>query len=103
MTQAQRIAVWVGATLFGVACLGLGIYMAQIGLEKADQVSGILGMIIGLAGLVASVWSMINARNAIRPPGQSQLPRLHQSQRSGDNSKNYQSGGNMNIGDNNKF
>ncbi|WP_326705383.1 hypothetical protein [Streptomyces cyaneofuscatus] len=103
MTRSQRIAAWVLATLFGLISLGLGIYLAKIGLEKANQLSGILGLFIALAGLAIAIWSALNARTAIQSPRQGRSGGVHQSQRSGDNSKNIQAGGDINFGDSNRF
>ncbi|MGA5442726.1 hypothetical protein ACPCKW_24850 [Streptomyces griseoincarnatus] len=103
MTRSQRIAIWALATSFGLACLGLGIYLAKIGLEKANQVSGIVGLFVALAGLAISVWGAINTRTAMQSPNRSGGEPLRQSQRSGDNSKNIQAGGDINFGDSNRF
>jgi hypothetical protein len=57
-----RVLAWVGGAVAVAAAVVLGVYFAVEGLGKADKVAGVAGTFIGLAGLVASVYGIFQAR-----------------------------------------
>ncbi|MEV5283599.1 hypothetical protein [Streptomyces sp. NPDC052811] len=99
MTSQSKAWLWGTAVLAGLAMIGLGAYFVHVGLDKSNTISGILGLFVSIAGLAISVFSTIQGRAAL-PASRGQI---RMSQQSGNNSTNIQSGGNMQIGDNNKF
>jgi hypothetical protein len=96
----SRAWLWGSAVLAGLAMIGLGVYFVHVGLDKSNTVSGILGLFISIAGLAISAVSVTQGRASLQTTGQGQI---QMSQQSGSNSTNIQSGGDMQIGDNNKF
>ena len=57
-----RVLAWAGGAVAVAAAVGLGVYFAVAGLDKADKLASVASMFIGLAGLVASVYGMLQAR-----------------------------------------
>ena len=53
---------WAGGAVTVAVAAGLGVYFAVAGLDKADKLASVAGAFIGLAGLVASVYGMVQAR-----------------------------------------
>lgn len=51
-----------------VALVGLGVYFARIGLERADKIVAVLGGLAGLAGLGVAVVGILLARSDTAPP-----------------------------------
>ncbi|MET8896895.1 MULTISPECIES: hypothetical protein [Streptomyces] len=76
-----------------MAIVGISIYL---GLEKASMLGGVIGSLVGLAGAAIGIHQLISG-------GGSSRNHATQTQRSGNNSINLQSGNDINIGDNNKF
>ncbi|MFJ9261085.1 hypothetical protein ACIRP4_12570 [Streptomyces bacillaris] len=92
MTHTQSRILWGTTAMIGLFLIGASIYL---GLEKADMLSSILSGLFGLVSSATGIYQMINPNSTVRPPSQSQ--------RSGNNSINIQSGQDLNIGNNNKF
>jgi hypothetical protein len=57
-----RVLAWAGGAVTVAAAAGLGVYFAVAGLDKADKLASVAGAFIGLAGLVASVYGVVQAR-----------------------------------------
>ncbi|MCD2465078.1 hypothetical protein MBT42_16080 [Streptomyces sp. MBT42] len=95
MTQTQRSVLWGSTIAAGLLLIGLAAYL---GLERADKVSSIISAAFGIAGFSLGIYQIFRNQAS---PGTPQTP--NQTQRSGDNSTNIQSGGNLTIGDNNKI
>jgi hypothetical protein len=51
----MRALIWGGVLAFGLTLLGLSIYFIRIGLDRADKVSIVLSVFVGLIGLTAMV------------------------------------------------
>lgn len=100
MTSQSKAWLWGTAVLAGLVMIGLGVHFVHVGLDKSNTISGILGLFVSIAGLAISIFSTIQGRAALRPASQGQI---RMSQQSGNNSTNIQSGGDMQIGDSNKF
>ncbi|MFG2354285.1 hypothetical protein [Streptomyces sp. NPDC048521] len=100
MTPQRRMWLWGLAAVTGLAMLALGIYFARLGLERANALSGILGLFIGIIGLALSLYSTLQVRSSTQstPPQQTRM-----SQQSGSNSTNVQAAGDITIGNNNKL
>ncbi|MCF3137050.1 hypothetical protein [Streptomyces olivochromogenes] len=96
----RRTWLWIMAVVGGLVTLGLGVYFIKVGLDQANQVAGILGLFVSIAGLLLSAYSVIQVSSAARV-GNSGATRMTQS--SGSNSTNIQSTGDITIGDNNKM
>ncbi|MFW3474573.1 hypothetical protein ACN24M_25235 [Streptomyces microflavus] len=92
MTHTQSRILWGTTAMIGLALIGASIYL---GLEKSDMLSSILSGLFGLISSAIGIYQIINSNSTIRPPSQSQT--------SGNNSINIQSGQDLNIGNNNKF
>lgn len=60
--MSSRVAKWGGCALALTAAIGLGIYLSQVGLDKADQLSSVLGMFAGLAGLGLAIAGFVTGR-----------------------------------------
>lgn len=90
--------LWVLAAACGLISVGLGIYFIKVGLDRANEISGTLGLFVAIAGLVASICSIVQAnstRHGVR------AGHVRMAQNSGSNSINIQSAGDVNIGDSN--
>ncbi|MDX2727700.1 hypothetical protein [Streptomyces sp. PA03-2a] len=98
MTPQRRMWLWILAAACGLISVGLGIYFIKIGINRASEVSGILGLFVAIFGLALSVYSILQA-NGTRSGNRAGSVRMTQS--SGNNSTNIQSAGDVNIGDNN--
>ncbi len=104
MTRVQRMLLWGGLITTGVGLLVLGIYFFHMGLEQSSQISGIIGAFTGILGIAISAWGVALARGAANPPSaRPQGSNIRQSQQSGNNSTNIQSGGDLTIGDRNEI
>ncbi|WP_030453258.1 hypothetical protein [Herbidospora cretacea] len=57
-----RWLVWIGAAIAVAALAGLGFYMARVGLEKADQLASVLGLVVAVTGLGIIVYGLVAAR-----------------------------------------
>ena len=68
-----RILAWAGGTVAAVAAIGMGIYFAEVGLNKATDVATVAGLFIALAGLVVAVYGM-RAGKAAPVPGSTAEP-----------------------------
>ncbi|MFJ7203271.1 hypothetical protein ACIQWR_07030 [Streptomyces sp. NPDC098789] len=91
MTRRQQV-LWGSVVALGLALLGLAAFL---GLDRADKVFSIFSGLAGLIGIGIGIHQL--------QPNRSRQPVPHQVQRAGDNSTNIQSGGDITIGNNNKF
>jgi hypothetical protein len=62
MAGTRHVVAWAAALAFGLATLGLGIYLIQLGLTEALAVATVVGAFTGLIGLGVSVFGLIAAR-----------------------------------------
>lgn len=53
MTPQRRRWIWGGRFLAAVLLVGIGIWMAVVGLDKANTIGGAIGLLVGIAALVA--------------------------------------------------
>ncbi|HSV67565.1 MAG TPA: hypothetical protein VLJ59_16880 [Mycobacteriales bacterium] len=67
MSRGQKIAAWSTPLITGVILVGLGVYFARIGLDRANKVVTVLGGLGGLAGLGIAVLGVILARSSSSP------------------------------------
>lgn len=81
--------------------IALGAYFVHVGLDRSNMISGVVGLFVSIAGLIASIISLIQARASVQPMSPRGTVRM--SQQSGTNSTNIQAGGDMTIGDNSKL
>ncbi|MCX5214787.1 hypothetical protein OG689_36960 [Kitasatospora sp. NBC_00240] len=58
MTAQYRAVAWAGATLGALAAVGLAVYVMVGDLGTADRVASVLGAVVGLAALAASLYSL---------------------------------------------
>lgn len=100
MTRGNRIAAWCGTSLSGLTIVGLTVYYVIAGLDRADKVASIISSLIGILGIWIAIYAAFKA-NAVARNGMA--TGVRQSQRSGNESINLQAGGDMQIGDKNKF
>lgn len=56
------VLAWAGGAVTVAAAAGLSVYFAVAGLDKADKLASVASAFIGLAGLVASVYGIFQAR-----------------------------------------
>ncbi|WP_051760050.1 hypothetical protein [Herbidospora cretacea] len=61
--------VWIGAAVAVAALAGLGFYVARVGLEQADQLASVLGLVVAAAGLGITVSGLVAARRRGRRRG----------------------------------
>jgi hypothetical protein len=64
MALARRVAVFAGVLAAGAALVVLGVIFVTVGLNKASEISGIIGAVVGVAGLGLSAWGIVLARRA---------------------------------------
>ncbi len=57
-----RILKWVAGVVAVAAAIGMGIYLAIVGLNEASQLATVAGAFISLAGLALAVYGIIAAR-----------------------------------------
>jgi hypothetical protein len=98
MTLSARTR-WLLVASTGAVVAAVGSYFLRVGLDRSNQVSGIIGAFVGIIGLSLSVYSIIQSRRSSGQP----RPTIRMSQRSGNNSTNIQAGGDLRIGDRNKI
>ncbi|MBW3357752.1 MULTISPECIES: hypothetical protein [Streptomyces] len=92
MTRTQSRILWGATATIGLLLIGASIYL---GLEKADKLSSILSGFFGLISSAIGIYQIVAGAPSNRPPAQSQT--------SGNNSVNIQSGQDLHIGNGNKF
>jgi hypothetical protein len=66
----RKTASWSTTVVTAIALVGLGVYFARIGLERADKIVAVLGGLAGLAGLGVAVVGIILARSDTTPPAE---------------------------------
>jgi hypothetical protein len=66
-----RVLAWTGGAVAVAAAVGLVAYVAVAGLDQANKLAGVAGVLIGLAGLLLSAYGMVLDRRAepVGPPG----------------------------------
>ncbi|MDQ0370848.1 hypothetical protein [Catenuloplanes indicus] len=57
-SRTRRLAIAGGLTLATLLTAGLGLLLSRLGLERADQLSSVLAMFIGLLALGAAVFAL---------------------------------------------
>ncbi|MEV4456180.1 hypothetical protein [Microbispora sp. NPDC049633] len=55
--------VWGGAGVAVAALAALGVYLSQVGLDKADKLASVIGLFVALAGLGVAVYALIAERS----------------------------------------
>lgn len=60
----NRALVWGGAVVTVLALVGLAIYLAEIGLGKADELSSVIGVFVAVVGLVTSGYGLVRGRRS---------------------------------------
>lgn len=93
VTSSQRRALWTTTTGLGLALVAISIYL---GLERASMLGGVIGSLVGIMGAAIGI-------HQLRSAGGSSGGHATQTQRSGNNSINMQSGNDINLGDNNRL
>jgi hypothetical protein len=74
VTRWQRVVVWTGAVILGVAVAALGAYFTVIGLDKADKLGSAVGAVVGLAGLGVTGYGIaLTVRSSRRDRATSQV------------------------------
>ncbi|GLW20023.1 hypothetical protein DI270_013920 [Microbispora triticiradicis] len=58
------VPVWGGAGVAVVALAGLGVYLSQVGLDKADKLASVVGLFVGLAGLGVAAYGLVAERGS---------------------------------------
>ncbi|WP_182884718.1 hypothetical protein [Microbispora sp. H10885] len=58
------VPVWGGAGVAVAALAGLGVYLSQVGLDKADKLASVAGLFVGLAGLGVAVYGLVAERGS---------------------------------------
>lgn len=53
----------IGIMSGGAALLGLGAFFVRVGLERADQLSSVIGVFVGIIGLVLAAYGVVGVRN----------------------------------------
>jgi high-affinity Fe2+/Pb2+ permease len=60
----RQVPVWGGVIVAVVALTWLGVYLAQVGLEKADKLASVIGLFIAAVGLGVTVYGLIASRES---------------------------------------
>ncbi|WP_182902266.1 hypothetical protein [Microbispora sp. H10830] len=56
--------VWGGAGVAVAALAALGVYLSQVGLDKADKLASVIGLFVALAGLGTAVYGLVAERKS---------------------------------------
>jgi hypothetical protein len=59
---SRRVAVFAGVLLAGAALVVLGVVFVAVGLNRASEISGVIGAVVGVAGLGLSAYGIVLAR-----------------------------------------
>jgi hypothetical protein len=62
MAVSRRVGVLAVVFLAGAALVALGVVFVVVGLNKANEISGVIGGLTGLVGLGLSVYGIVLAR-----------------------------------------
>lgn len=73
MALSRRVAVFAGVLLAGAALVVLGVVFVAVGLNKASEISGVIGAVVGVAGLSLSVYGIVLARRPTQMGAGSQV------------------------------
>ncbi|MFF5261226.1 hypothetical protein ACFY4C_19980 [Actinomadura viridis] len=63
-----RVLAWAGGAVAVAAVVAVAVYLASVGLDKADKWASVGGLFIGLAGLSIAINGAVRARRAPEPP-----------------------------------
>ncbi len=74
--MAGRVLVWGGVVAAAAALVGLGGYLAGVGLERADKLAGVIGLFVALVGLGVSVYGLVAGRRGGTAGGGGESPRV---------------------------
>lgn len=64
MSEWQRVVAWMSAIVGGIVLVGLGVFFAVIGLDRADKLASVIGALVGLIGIGLSTYGVVLARRA---------------------------------------
>jgi hypothetical protein len=56
-----RALAWAGGAVVVMTVAGLGAYLGVAGLSKANELAGVIGGFVGLAGLVVAAYGVVQA------------------------------------------
>lgn len=63
-----RVLKWAGGVLAAGAAIGMGAYFAAVGLDKANEVAGVLGAFTGLAGIALAIYGIVAGGTSGKSP-----------------------------------
>lgn len=92
MSSTQRKVLWGITVALGVGFILLGAYL---GLEKANQISGVASAVFGMFGVSLGIHQIFSAH--------ANANAATQSQQAGANSVNMQAGRDITLGDSNQI
>ncbi|RZU11429.1 hypothetical protein EV645_6599 [Kribbella rubisoli] len=55
----KHIVGWAGVVVFSLAVIGMGLYLSDVGLDRADKLGSSIGAIVSLVGLGVSIYAVI--------------------------------------------
>ena len=73
MALSRRVGVFAGVLLAGAALVVLGVVFVAVGLNEASEISGVIGAVVGVAGLGLSAYGIVLARRPPQPGAGSQV------------------------------
>ncbi|MGQ0838919.1 MAG: hypothetical protein ACT4N7_10190 [Actinokineospora sp.] len=62
--RRRAIGITVGAAVLGAGLIGLGVVLLRQGLDTADKIASVAGLVIGAASLVVALLSLRGGRKA---------------------------------------
>lgn len=72
---------WAGGVLTAGAVVGLGVYFAVVGLDRADKLATLIGVFVAIAGLALTIYQTLTDRRSAPPPqpsaAQNTSPAMH--------------------------
>lgn len=89
--------VWAGAGAAVASVVGLGGYLAVVGLDDADKIASVLGLFVAVAGLAVAVWGLILERRGGDRPAVEEPQNLHLRAEASGQSRVYQAGRDINV------
>lgn len=73
MALARRVAIFGGVLLAGAALVVLGVIFVAVGLNEASEISGVIGAVVGVAGLGLSGYGIVLVRRPPQPGAEGQV------------------------------
>jgi hypothetical protein len=64
----NRVLAWGGAAVTALALTGLAVYLARVGLDKADKLASVISAFVAVAGLVVSGYGLARERGHTSSP-----------------------------------